>query len=659
MADGSLHSLTSTLASTQSLGAPDPSQHPPPSQPAASGSAGPGAPPPPQLNGAPVILGPDTIIPQVPVKRKPGRPKGSGKKQLDPNAELKPKRPVGRPRKDGLPAGSVGPKRPNRPRKRPPGSFASGGQSVSAAFQGYAQQPYPYPIQAQWRASVPPMGALPAGPVPPAPPAAQLAFHIDPNLDRDNWGELSRTRPDVFLSALVAALAAPNPVSNAGPSVEDAFRSHLASLAPASKNTPSIPTLYSVLKTFWLPSSPVYFSLTASASTARTPSDHRFLYWDPQPLVFNGIACPACGSPLVNRGRISSGPIRVYDLGKPFFIIGCEYVCNGPTCVQQTSPEGRKFASTDASILRSLPPKLQDEFPAYLLQGTPDLGTAPEIWNWQGMGVSISLWNMAHACLRAGLRKEPIIDIIRAVQDPVKDESIRQMQMQIHMQMPPPGPLPPPPAPASISAPPVLEQEEQEEEEEEEENDEAARVEGDLEYPKDPAEEYNEAWNANNGAVEPDSAQQQAGPSNAADANGQHAPPPPSASQGPPPPANGAPPPAPPPQYAGYAPYATYPYPPYPYYQPAPAQAAAAADPNAANPNLLKRTFSIVDGSPESSLSEPMQKRIRHCCKCGSNECKGKGGRAFCTNPCQDCGKLSCKGRNSKRPDRTCSDAWP
>lgn len=535
-------------------------------------------------------------------------------------------------------------------------------------------------MQAQWRASVPPMAVLPVPP-PPPPPAAQLAFHIDPNLDRDNWTEISRARPDIFLSALVTSLAAPNSVAGAGPNIEDAFRSHLASLAPASKNTPSIPTLYSVLKTFWLPSSPVYFSLTASASTARTPSDHRFLYWDPQPLVFNGISCPACGMPLINRGRISSGPIKAYDLGKPFYIIGCEYVCTSPDCIQQTSPEGRKFASTDASILRSLPPKLQDEFPAYLLQGAPDLGTGPDIWNWQGMGVSIALWNMVHACLRAGLRKEPILDVIRAVQDPVKDEGTRQMQMQFHMQMPPPPP-PPPHTQPSISAPPALDHHEhqQEEEEEDEDNDEeAARIEGDLEYPKDvsmhgqrmvltndtrhaqPSTEYNDAWNANNGAAEQQGSQPEAGPSNAPGTNGhaEEAPPAPSASQGPPPPANGAPPSG---QYPGLVPsYGPYPYP-YAYFQPAPPQPASVpptvADTANASANLLKRTFSIVDSSPDSGLSEPNQKRIRHCCKCGSNECKGKGGRAFCTNACQDCGKLSCKGRNSKRPDRTCTDAW-
>ena len=143
--------------------------------------------------------------------------------------------------------------------------------------------------------------------------------------------------------------------------------------------------------------------------------------------------------------------------------------------------------------------------------------------------------------------------------------------------------------------------------------------------------------------------QDQAGPSNAPDpaVNGQA-----SASVGPQPQPQ-HPPPPPPPHYA-YAPPPGA-YPPYPYgyqywNQPPPPEQPPAS---------LKRTFSIVDGTPEPGMSEPLHKRVRHCCKCGSNECKGKGGRAFCTNPCQDCGKLSCKGRNSKRPDRTCADAWP
>lgn len=312
-------------------------------------------------------------------------------------------------------------------------------------------------MQAQWRASVPPMGSLSRGG---GRPPSQVAFPIDPSLDRDNWTELSRARLDVFLQALVSALISPNPVSTAGPSVEEAFKSHLVSLAPASKNTPSIPTLYSILKTFWLPSSPVYFSLTASATTARTPSDHRFLYWDPQPLVFNGIACPACSAPLINRGRISSGPIKVYDLGKPFFIIGCEYVCKSPMCAAATGPEGRKFASTDASIIRALPSKLKDEFPALLIQGNPDLGSGPDVWNWHGMGVSIALWNMVRASLRAGLSKEAILDIIRAIQCGVPEDYVSIAHEQEG----------PPPA---------------QEEEEEEDTEDAAQVEGDLQYPKD------------------------------------------------------------------------------------------------------------------------------------------------------------------------------
>lgn len=71
----------------------------------------------------------------VVIKRRPGRPKGSGKKALiagdssDP-ATPKIKRPVGRPRKDGLPSGSVGPRRPSRPRKSAPAKLGANGPEV-------------------------------------------------------------------------------------------------------------------------------------------------------------------------------------------------------------------------------------------------------------------------------------------------------------------------------------------------------------------------------------------------------------------------------------------------------------------------------------------------------------------------------------------------
>lgn len=53
-----------------------------------------------------------------PTKRRPGRPKGSTKKNLLAGEVLAPKikRPVGRPRKDGLPAGSIGPARVKKER---------------------------------------------------------------------------------------------------------------------------------------------------------------------------------------------------------------------------------------------------------------------------------------------------------------------------------------------------------------------------------------------------------------------------------------------------------------------------------------------------------------------------------------------------------------
>jgi hypothetical protein len=254
-------------------------------------------------------------------------------------------------------------------------------------------------------------------------------YHIDPSLERDDWADLARTKPATFLSTILTALSAPNPVSSAGPSVEEAFKSHLVSLAPKPeqlKGSQTIPALYSILKTFWLPCSPTYFSLTASASTARTPSEHRFLYWDPQPLVFNGIACPNCSVPLINKGRIRSGPIKIYDLESPFFIIGCEYVCKNATCGASISPEGRKFSSTDASILRSLPPRLKDEFPAHLAQDDTGAGSGPNVWNWQAMGVSRSLWNMVRGCLKAGLGKNSILHVIRAIEGGVSDEHQRR-----------------------------------------------------------------------------------------------------------------------------------------------------------------------------------------------------------------------------------------
>ncbi|EAU85166.2 hypothetical protein CC1G_06182 [Coprinopsis cinerea okayama7 len=359
---------------------------------------------------------PAADTPAEPVKRRPGRPKGSTKKNLlgtpiSPTAKVK--RPVGRPRKDGMPAGSVGPTRLKRERQagQPQQPFFMPPQGVENGF--------PYP---------PTVGMYPA-PVPfqvPPPPIIQ----IDPSLSGDEWATMSRNDPNGFLSVLLGALAAPNPVSTAGPSVEDAFKNHLQSLAPSPTQVQQIPTLYSILKTFWLPSSPAYFSLTASASTARIPSEHRFLYWDPLPLVFNGIGCPVCGHPLTHKGRITTGPIKIYDIEKPFFIIGCEYACKSVQCLTSSSPDGRKFASTDSSILRSLPVKLKDEFPARLLCDDSVAGCGPNVWNWRALGVSRSLWSMVVGGLRMGLKREVILHLVHSIQHGVPEVELQKQEGQ-------------------------------------------------------------------------------------------------------------------------------------------------------------------------------------------------------------------------------------
>lgn len=411
---------------------------------------------------------------------------------------------------------------------------------------------------------------------------------------------MSRTDPQAFLRKLVDSLSSPNPVSTSGSTVEEAFKSHLSSLAPLSKTTPSIPSLYAILKTFWLPSSPAYFSLTASASTARTPSEYRFLYWDPQPLVFNGIACPSCSAPLINQGRIRSGPLKVHDLNAmPFFIIGCEYACTSTTCIAATSPEGRKFASTDPSIFRALPLSLKNEFPARLSQGDTDLGSGSNVWNWQATGVSEALWNMVKGCLKAGLRKDGILNIISGIQAGVPDDT----------------PM-----------------EKDEEDKEDEDREKVGEVCMQIVARERTGSIFVSFQNLDDDCQPPSNTDEnpQASGSTTTD--------------------NGDPPSelplmTPHPELlsgAGYVPYA---YGPHPYFavQPAQPDTSVADSSSSENAATTKRPYPFSANSSSESVSPA--KRVRHCCKCGSSDCKGKGGRAFCTNACQDCGKVEgCKG---------------
>jgi hypothetical protein len=458
-----MDTLTSTLTA----------QPPSTAQPAAAGDTNTG-------NGTLTPVVDTNVQPVTPVKRGPGRPKGSGvKKHIDPNAPIPPKRPVGRPRKDGLPAGSVPrgtPSSATRKRKvAAPGDFAtpsaetrstqtpapaasappfsSSVRSLVALKRDGALIPHDQPAYSTYTYPTPttPAPQQPWGTTTYSTLSAALQYKptettaspqkalpaVDPVL-HDDWPELLRTDASMLLQSLVSSLQTPNAVSRAGMNVEESFKFHVNTLLSQEGAGP-IPQLYSILKTFWLPWCPTYFALTASSFTTPTSPEHRFFFWDPLPLVFNGIACPFCAVPLANRGCIRSAPTKVYDLGRPFFLIGCEYACNNMQCKGRTGTDGRRFASTDPVVIRALPPVLRDELPVILLtSGVSD----PQSWNWQPIGVSKALWAIVLGCIGEGLGKEATLRIVRAAQqssfpvsampkeDGATDEDAEGMELQ-------------------------------------------------------------------------------------------------------------------------------------------------------------------------------------------------------------------------------------
>ncbi|KAJ7582708.1 hypothetical protein C8J56DRAFT_227394 [Mycena floridula] len=559
-----------------------------------------------------------TAIPVTVEKRRVGRPKGSGKKSKDSLVHVAPlpnpqkvKRPVGRPRKDGFPAGSLG---------------NSGKKKTSSQTAG-------------------------------------------PSNVGDQWAELANSDPNALLSVIVEALSATHPAPAMGSSVDQAFKSHLVSLSPStSSHPPNVPSLYSIMKTFWLPSSPVYFQMTGSGPS-RIPSEHRFLYWDPQALVINGLSCPTCSSTLFsNRGRIRSGPITVYDLERPFYIIGCEYVCASTVCLQATSGEGRKYASTDPAILRILPTSLLDEFPARLAQSDLQSGISPDVWNWHARGISKGLWNMIRGCIKTGMRKEAIIEVLNTIENGVHDDS-EDGDGDI------------------------------EKEAEETTHRTAPGVSG-SEAAKEPNihQAYHEAWMANTAVVDnhntvrPSDRTMSATPTTPSIAGSPIVTPTSSLA------ANST-------QSTGSTysqpfafvqqyPAANYSYTHYNYPGTSPSIPTSAggispglsassstippamprtisspvtpsiqvmnhSSPNIVSHNQLKRNYPFGDEMDSQDNSDSSRKRSpRHCPKCGESGCKGKGGRTFCSNKCQDCGLLDCRGRNSRRPEKNCAEGW-
>jgi len=264
------------------------------------------------------------------------------------------------------------------------------------------------------------------------------------------------------------------------------------------------------------------------------------------------------------------------------------------------------------------------------MQGDSDLGSGTNVWNWQATGVSRSLWNMVRGCLKSGMSRNSILGIVKAIQDGVQEDDAR------------------------------MEEEEGEDDSGEEDGEGTPEVtQGSASTAQDATKNgatdaYNNAWKAHSAVTDPNtnSGAPQAGPSTSTAATVAMAQPAHPASQ--------------PFGFPPGGPYVAYPYQPYPYFgqqqqpgvQPPPNSQVQTTQNGPPEQNTLKRPFGYPDGPPEVSILEPSQKRTRHCCKCGSQECKGKGGRSFCLNACQDCGQLQCKGRNSRRPDKICSEAW-
>jgi hypothetical protein len=291
--------------------------------------------------------------------------------------------------------------------------------------------------------------------------------------------------------------------------------------------------------------------------------------------------------------------------------------------------------------MQGLPVRLREEFPARLLQGDADLGPGTNVWNWHAVGVSKTLWNMVKACLKVGIPKDNILNIINAIQNPPADEK-RDQDQEFDVDD------------SGVGA-------------------DIFRREIDNNN-QDAIGEFSDAWKADSSAPEPGPSTQihptmpQPSSSTLGSATPDHPTPSVSTSVQPQPQPQPQAQPQAPPQVQQFAfgqpgPYVSYAYPGYSYYPQHP-QSQNAPPPPVSQPHTpneqsgLKRAYGYGETSSEVAILEPSQKRTRHCCKCGSQDCKGKGGRTFCMNACQDCGKIDCKGRNSRRPDKVCSEAW-
>ncbi|KAL1750897.1 hypothetical protein FB107DRAFT_223046 [Schizophyllum commune] len=253
--------------------------------------------------------------------------------------------------------------------------------------------------------------------------------------------------------------------------------------------------------------------------------------------------------------------------------------------------------------------------------------------------------------LRVGLNKDAIVQIIHSTVNGVSEPFDPQVLPMLPMGMPPPSSFPPmevksAPPHESVPPPPLPQPSGSSDEVEQQlaadamdaDADEDAAGHADESMETDHSLNYPNDFHVPFGGPMPEISQSASTAGSATQTTGAPA------SQGPPPPipsqeAGPSTLPAAPPQ----APYTPF-YSGYAYYGVHPAQAYAGA-PASGSKRL----------SPDDSLSK---RSPRHCLKCGSQDCKGKGGRQHCQNPCQDCGKVVCRGRNGRRRDKPCQEGW-
>jgi hypothetical protein len=272
--------------------------------------------------------------------------------------------------------------------------------------------------------------------------------------------------PDFILSTIYSLFSRPSAGRLPLPrDVLSTYRTHLGHLVGSHSMA------YSILKTFWLPCSPVLFRLvwprtlsaskpahrnssasqtgatsslnTNFASHANQPAvngdshstnrasheaenydSNRFFYWDPFHLSLGGpLNCPICrDAALTHLGPIRTGPLRVFDLPSSTAPSASAHANAGLVpaaffvigmqyrCSKQTC--GKMFNSWDPRIVNNLPQVLADEWPVYLPSVSEAEQSDSRGAGWSGDAVSRPLFTLTKTLFQAGTSEAGVRDVL-------------------------------------------------------------------------------------------------------------------------------------------------------------------------------------------------------------------------------------------------------